>query len=181
LQEVKDIMHKKSGASSPVDSNSACVSRALVGGRAQVLFDGRPCSALDPISTGKIEELIFQLREKFTIVIVTHNMQQASRVAEFTGFFPVGKLIEFDKTEKSSPIRTDKRTEDYITGRFGINQYAQPISPRTRRTKSTRYSAMGGLAEQALTAPASLHRPRPEALPHGAGSETQIQSRGTRD
>jgi phosphate transport system ATP-binding protein len=78
-----------------------------------------PCSALDPISTGKIEELIFQLKEKFTIVIVTHNMQQASRVAEFTGFFLLGKLIELDKTEKIFTTPSDKRTEDYITGRFG--------------------------------------------------------------
>src|SRR5438477_546340 len=77
------------------------------------------CSALDPISTGKIEELIFQLKEHFTIVIVTHNMQQASRVAEFTGFFLLGKLIEFDKTEKIFTTPSDKRTEDYITGRFG--------------------------------------------------------------
>jgi len=68
---------------------------------------------------GKIEELIFQLKERFTIVIVTHNMQQASRVAEFTGFFLLGKLIEFDKTEKIFTNPTDKRTEDYITGRFG--------------------------------------------------------------
>jgi phosphate transport system ATP-binding protein len=78
-----------------------------------------PASALDPISTGKIEDLIFQLKETYTIVIVTHNMQQAARVAEFTGFFLLGKLIEFDKTEKIFTNPFDKRTEDYITGRFG--------------------------------------------------------------
>ena len=78
-----------------------------------------PASALDPISTAKIEDLIFELKQKLTIVIVTHNMQQASRVAEFTGFFLMGHLVEFDKTEKIFTNPTDKRTEDYITGRFG--------------------------------------------------------------
>jgi phosphate transport system ATP-binding protein len=78
-----------------------------------------PASALDPISTAKIEDLIFELKQKLTIVIVTHNMQQASRVAEFTGFFLMGNLIEFAKTEKIFTNPSDKRTEDYITGRFG--------------------------------------------------------------
>jgi len=78
-----------------------------------------PASALDPISTSKIEDLIFQLKQQFTIVIVTHNMQQAARVADFTGFFLMGKLIELDKTEKMFTNPSDKRTEDYITGRFG--------------------------------------------------------------
>jgi phosphate transport system ATP-binding protein len=78
-----------------------------------------PASALDPISTGKIEELIFQLKTQYTVVIVTHNMQQAARVADHTGFFLMGKLIEYDKTEKIFTTPSDKRTEDYITGRFG--------------------------------------------------------------
>jgi phosphate transport system ATP-binding protein len=78
-----------------------------------------PCSALDPISTGKIEELIFELKAQYTIVIVTHNMQQAARVAEYTGFFLLGRMIEYDKTEKIFTNPSDKRTEDYITGRFG--------------------------------------------------------------
>ena len=78
-----------------------------------------PCSALDPISTGKIEELIFQFKEQYTIVIVTQRRQQAARVAEFTGFFLLGKMIEFDKTEKIFTNPSDKRTEDYVTGRFG--------------------------------------------------------------
>ncbi len=78
-----------------------------------------PCSALDPISTAKIEDLIFELKQKLTIVIVTHNMQQASRVAEYTGFFLMGHLVEFDRTEKIFTNPSDKRTEDYITGRFG--------------------------------------------------------------
>jgi phosphate transport system ATP-binding protein len=78
-----------------------------------------PASALDPISTSKIEDLIFELKEQYTVVIVTHNMQQAARVAEYTAFFLMGKLIEFDKTEKIFTTPSDKRTEDYITGRFG--------------------------------------------------------------
>jgi len=117
--EVKDTLRKKSGASlSGGQQQRLCIARALAV-EPQVLLMDEPCSALDPISTGKIEELIFQLKEKFTIVIVTHNMQQASRVAEFTGFFLLGRLIEFDRTEKIFTTPSDKRTEDYITGRFG--------------------------------------------------------------
>ncbi|HET7206020.1 MAG TPA: phosphate ABC transporter ATP-binding protein PstB [Terriglobales bacterium] len=117
--EVKDSLRKKSGASlSGGQQQRLCIARALAV-EPQVLLMDEPCSALDPISTGKIEELIFQLKENYTIVIVTHNMQQASRVAEFTGFFLLGHLIEFDKTEKIFTNPSDKRTEDYITGRFG--------------------------------------------------------------
>jgi phosphate transport system ATP-binding protein len=117
--EVKDDLHKKSGAGlSGGQQQRLCIARALAVSP-QVLLMDEPCSALDPISTGKIEELIFQLKEHYTIVIVTHNMQQAARVAEFTGFFLLGKLIEFDKTEKIFTTPSDKRTEDYITGRFG--------------------------------------------------------------
>jgi phosphate transport system ATP-binding protein len=117
--EVKDNLRKKSGASlSGGQQQRLCIARALAV-EPEVLLMDEPCSALDPISTGKIEELIFQLKEEFTIVIVTHNMQQASRVAEFTGFFLLGRLIEFDRTEKIFTTPSDKRTEDYITGRFG--------------------------------------------------------------
>jgi phosphate transport system ATP-binding protein len=117
--EVKDSLRKKSGASlSGGQQQRLCIARALAV-EPQVLLMDEPCSALDPISTGKIEELIFQLKENYTIVIVTHNMQQASRVAEYTGFFLMGNLIEFDKTEKIFTNPSDKRTEDYITGRFG--------------------------------------------------------------
>jgi phosphate transport system ATP-binding protein len=117
--EVKDQIHKKSGASlSGGQQQRLCIARALAV-EPEVLLMDEPCSALDPISTGKIEELIFQLKERYTIVIVTHNMQQAARVAEFTGFFLLGKLIEFDKTEKIFTKPSDKKTEDYITGRFG--------------------------------------------------------------
>jgi phosphate transport system ATP-binding protein len=118
-EEVKDQIHKKSGASlSGGQQQRLCIARALAV-EPEVLLMDEPCSALDPISTGKIEELIFQLKERYTIVIVTHNMQQAARVAEFTGFFLLGKLIEFDKTEKIFTKPSDKKTEDYITGRFG--------------------------------------------------------------
>jgi phosphate transport system ATP-binding protein len=117
--EVKDSLRKKSGASlSGGQQQRLCIARALAV-EPQVLLMDEPCSALDPISTGKIEELIFELKEHYTIVIVTHNMQQASRVAEYTGFFLLGKMIEFDKTEKIFTTPSDKRTEDYITGRFG--------------------------------------------------------------
>jgi len=117
--EAKDDLHKKSGASlSGGQQQRLCIARALAV-EPEVLLMDEPCSALDPISTGKIEELIFQLKERYTIVIVTHNMQQAARVAEFTGFFLLGKLIEFDKTEKIFTKPSDKKTEDYITGRFG--------------------------------------------------------------
>jgi len=117
--EVKDDLRKKSGASlSGGQQQRLCIARALAV-EPNVLLMDEPASALDPISTGKIEELIFQLKAKYTIVIVTHNMQQAARVAEFTGFFLLGQLVEFDKTEKIFTKTSDKRTEDYITGRFG--------------------------------------------------------------
>ena len=117
--EVKDVLKKKSGASlSGGQQQRLCIARALAVQPELLLMDD-PCSALDPISTGKIEELIFQLKAQYTVVIVTHNMQQAARVADHTGFFLMGKLIEYDKTEKIFTTPSDKRTEDYITGRFG--------------------------------------------------------------
>src|SRR5437899_5445172 len=117
--EVKDLLKKKSGASlSGGQQQRLCIARALAVEPEVMLMD-EPASALDPISTAKIEDLIFQLKEDYTIVIVTHNMQQAARVAEFTGFFLLGELVEFDKTQKIFTAPADKRTEDYITGRFG--------------------------------------------------------------
>jgi len=117
--EIKGDLRKKSGASlSGGQQQRLCIARALAV-EPQVLLMDEPCSALDPISSGKIEDLIFQLKEHYTIVIVTHNMQQAARVAEYTGFFLLGRLIEFDKTEKIFTKPSEKRTEDYITGRFG--------------------------------------------------------------
>ena len=117
--EVKDLLKKKSGASlSGGQQQRLCIARALAVNPEVMLMD-EPASALDPISTAKIEDLIFELKQKLTIIIVTHNMQQASRVAEFTGFFLMGNLVEFDRTEKIFTNPSDKRTEDYITGRFG--------------------------------------------------------------
>ena len=117
--EVKDGLKKKSGASlSGGQQQRLCIARALAV-EPQVLLMDEPASALDPISTSKIEDLIYQLKEEYTVVIVTHNMQQAARVATYTGFFLMGDLVEFDKTEKIFTGPADKRTEDYITGRFG--------------------------------------------------------------
>ncbi|HEY5381822.1 MAG TPA: phosphate ABC transporter ATP-binding protein PstB [Acidobacteriaceae bacterium] len=117
--EVKDDLKKKSGASiSGGQQQRLCIARALAVDPEVLLMD-EPASALDPVSTAKIEDLIFELKCQYTIVIVTHNMQQAARVAERTGFFLMGKLVEFDATDKLFTNPTDKRTEDYITGRFG--------------------------------------------------------------
>jgi phosphate transport system ATP-binding protein len=118
-EEVKEDLRKKSGASlSGGQQQRLCIARALAVDPEVMLMD-EPASALDPVSTAKIEDLIFQLKSEYTIVIVTHNMQQAARVAENTGFFLNGKLVEFDSTHKIFTNPQDKRTEDYITGRFG--------------------------------------------------------------
>ena len=117
--EVKDDYRKKSGSAlSGGQQQRLCIARALAIDPEVLLMD-EPASALDPISTSKIEDLIFELKHQYTIVIVTHNMQQAARVAENTGFFLNGKLVEFSPTHKIFTNPSDKRTEDYITGRFG--------------------------------------------------------------
>jgi phosphate transport system ATP-binding protein len=117
--EVKDDLKKKSGASlSGGQQQRLCIARALAV-EPDVLLMDEPASALDPISTSKIEDLIFDLKKQYTVVIVTHNMQQAARVADDTAFFLMGNLVEFDKTETMFTKPSDKRTEDYITGRFG--------------------------------------------------------------
>ena len=116
--EVKDKLNASGVSLSGGQQQRLCIARALAVKPEVILFD-EPCSALDPISTGKIEELIYQLKQDYSIIIVTHNMQQAARVSDYTGFFLLGELIEFGKTEEIFKAPGDKRTEDYITGRFG--------------------------------------------------------------
>jgi phosphate transport system ATP-binding protein len=116
--EVKDSLHKSAYALSGGQQQRLCIARALAVNPEVLLLD-EPCSALDPIATAKIEELLFALRESCTIVIVTHNMQQAARVADYTGFFLMGRLVEFDETKVIFTRPRRRETEDYITGRFG--------------------------------------------------------------
>ncbi len=117
-EEVKDRIHESALGLSGGQQQRLCIARALAVEPEIVLMD-EPCSALDPIATQKIEELIHQLKEKYTIVIVTHNMQQAARVSDVTAFFYLGKLIEVDETKKIFTRPSLKETSDYITGRFG--------------------------------------------------------------
>ena len=116
--ECKDRLKKSALGMSGGQQQRLCIARALAV-EPEVLLMDEPTSALDPISTLKIEELAMELREKYTIIIVTHNMQQAARIADKTAFFLLGELVEFDSTEKIFSAPSDKRTEDYITGRFG--------------------------------------------------------------
>ncbi len=116
--EVKDHLHKSAYMLSGGQQQRLCIARALAVDPEVLLLD-EPCSALDPISTAKIEELLFSLRDSCTLVIVTHNMQQAARVADDTGFFLLGRLIEFSPTRIMFRTPAKKETEDYITGRFG--------------------------------------------------------------
>ncbi|RMF27136.1 MAG: phosphate ABC transporter ATP-binding protein [Bacteroidetes bacterium] len=117
-EEVKDDLHKSALALSGGQQQRLCIARALAVEPSVLLMD-EPASALDPIATGKIEELVVQLKEKYTIVIVTHNMQQAGRVSEKTAFFYMGRLIEYDETKKLFTNPAEELTERYITGRFG--------------------------------------------------------------
>jgi phosphate transport system ATP-binding protein len=116
--EVKDRLQDSALGLSGGQQQRLCIARTLAVDPEVVLMD-EPASALDPISTGKIEELIYQLKENYTIIIVTHNMQQAARVSDYTAFFYIGELIEFGKTKKIFTKPDKKQTEDYITGRFG--------------------------------------------------------------
>jgi len=116
--EVKDRLHESALGLSGGQMQRLCIARA-VASRPEILLMDEPCSALDPIATAKVEELIIELKKDFTIVIVTHNMQQASRVSELTAFFYLGNLVEFDNTRKIFTNPSVKQTEEYITGRFG--------------------------------------------------------------
>jgi phosphate transport system ATP-binding protein len=116
--EVKDRLDSSAYGLSGGQQQRLCIARALAVEPEVILMD-EPCSALDPIATAKVEELIYQLRENFTIVIVTHNMQQAGRCSNYTAFFYLGRLIEFGSTSKIFSNPSERQTEDYITGRFG--------------------------------------------------------------
>ena len=116
--EVKDRLDASAYGLSGGQQQRLCIARALAVEPEVILMD-EPCSALDPIATAKVEELIYQLRENFTIVIVTHNMQQAGRCSNYTAFFYLGRLIEFGATSKIFSNPSERKTEDYITGRFG--------------------------------------------------------------
>ena len=116
--EVKDKLNANGLSLSGGQQQRLCIARTVAVRPEVILFD-EPCSALDPISTAKIEELIFELKEDYTIVIVTHNMQQAARVSDYTAFMYLGELVEFGPTDKIFTSPTDRRTQDYITGRFG--------------------------------------------------------------
>lgn len=116
--ELKDRLKKSALGLSGGQQQRLCIARALAVQPEVILMD-EPTSALDPISTNKIEDLVLELKKDYTIIMVTHNMQQATRVSDHTAFFLLGEVIEFDKTEKLFSMPRDKRTEDYITGRFG--------------------------------------------------------------
>ena len=116
--EVKDRLKKNALGLSGGQQQRLCIARALAV-QPKVLLMDEPTSALDPISTSRIEDLVMELKEKYTIVMVTHNMQQAVRVSDYTAFFLLGELVEFGKTDEVFSQPNDKRTEDYITGRFG--------------------------------------------------------------
>ena len=116
--EVKDRLKKNALGMSGGQQQRLCIARALAV-QPKILLMDEPTSALDPISTSRIEELVMELKEKYTIVMVTHNMQQAVRVSDYTAFFLLGELVEFGKTDDIFSQPQDKRTEDYITGRFG--------------------------------------------------------------
>lgn len=117
-EELKDKLKRPALSLSLEQQQRLCLARLLVVEPEVILMD-EPCSALDPIATSKIEELMFELKKEYTVVIVTHNMQQAARVSDFSGFLLLGDLVEFSETGKIFTAPEDKRTQDYITGRFG--------------------------------------------------------------
>jgi phosphate transport system ATP-binding protein len=117
-EEVKDKLDQPGASLSGGQQQRLCIARAIAIEPEVILMD-EPCSALDPISTLRIEELMMELKKDYTVVIVTHNMQQAARVSDWTGFMLLGQLIEYARTKEVFTVPKDKRTEDYITGRFG--------------------------------------------------------------
>ena len=116
--EIRDRLHEPALSLSGGQQQRLCIARAVAVEPDVILMD-EPCSALDPVATAKIEDLMTELKQNYTVVIVTHNMQQAARVSEYTGFFMLGEVVEFDTTEKIFTAPSNKLTEDYITGRFG--------------------------------------------------------------
>jgi phosphate transport system ATP-binding protein len=116
--EVKDRLHESALAMSGGQQQRLCIARALAV-RPEIILMDEPASALDPIATQRIEELVYTLKQNYTIVIVTHNMQQAARVSDYTAFFWLGRLVEYDRTDKIFTNPSEKLTEDYVTGRFG--------------------------------------------------------------
>ncbi len=118
FDEIKDRLHEPALALSGGQQQRLCIARAVAVEPEVILMD-EPCSALDPVATAKIEDLMTDLKKNYTVVIVTHNMQQAARVSEYTGFFMMGEVEEFDLTQKIFTAPSNKLTEDYITGRFG--------------------------------------------------------------
>jgi phosphate transport system ATP-binding protein len=116
--EVKDRLHTSAMGLSGGQQQRLCIARAIAIKPTVILMD-EPASALDPIATARVEELILELKKNFTIVIVTHNMQQAARISDQTAFFYLGELIEYDTTQKIFTAPSKKQTEDYVTGRFG--------------------------------------------------------------
>ena len=117
-EEVKDRLHRSAMSLSGGQQQRLCIARALAV-EPEVLLMDEPASALDPISTAKIEELIYNLKQNYTIIVVTHNMQQAARISDETGFFLTGRLVEFNQTKRIFTAPANRETEDYITGRFG--------------------------------------------------------------
>ncbi len=118
FEEIKDRLHEPALSLSGGQQQRLCIARAVAVEPEVILMD-EPCSALDPVATAKIEDLMTDLKKNYTVVIVTHNMQQAARVSEYTGFFMMGEVEEFDLTQKIFTAPSNKLTEDYITGRFG--------------------------------------------------------------
>ena len=153
--EVKDTLHKSAAELSGGQQQRLCIARALAV-EPEVLLMDEPCSALDPISTAKIEELIHELKDAFTIVIVTHNMQQAARVSDRTAFFYLGEIIEYGETGKLFTNPDKRQTEDYITGRFGLAEEPMQTAHTDKRygeeLKKLREEIlyMGGLVEDQI-------------------------------